>query len=41
MHATFTNPQQNGKHEYGKETVNAWTFIVNTRKGLREPVRMR
>ena len=42
MHAKFTTPRKNGRNLYGsKELVNSWTFIVNTKRGLREPIKLR
>lgn len=42
MRATFTNPKENGKNLGGsKEIVNSWSFVVNTKKGLQEPIRIR
>ena len=42
MKAKIINPQENGKNRSNeKELVSAWSFVVNTKKGIREPVRIR
>ncbi len=42
MKAKIINPQENGKNlSNKKELVSGWSFVVNTRKGIREPVKVR